>query len=106
MGWSLRLAPPATITIDIDPVILRMGALAVRWYGLAGDPRHRQLVDVRLTPPPSRPTMPIAERTASATPTTTARTAARMRRAFRGVMAEPQRIFYWPAAGAASISCS
>jgi len=28
-------ALPATITIDIDPVILRLGDLAISWYGLA-----------------------------------------------------------------------
>ena len=27
--------PPATIVIDVDPVILRLGHLALSWYGLA-----------------------------------------------------------------------
>ncbi len=29
------MPPPATITIDVDPIILRLGHIAAGWYGLA-----------------------------------------------------------------------
>src|SRR3989304_10309193 len=31
----IRSVIPATITIDVDPVIVRLGDLAIGWYGLA-----------------------------------------------------------------------